>query len=678
MKHATADRYSIILPGSAINAGSDLKRPLKRGALMAVIGMMASIQPAAAQEAKPRSGAPVMLSPISIDAKADVITGGTQLEAEDFERINPETLRDIFRQEPGVEVGSPIAISQKIYVNGIEDSNLNVDIDGARQANKTYHHVGTTMVDPGVLKAVKVETGVAPADAGPFALAGTISLETKDGRDFVGPDETFGGFAKVAYNGNTDGLAEDLALAGRHMGFDIMAYGRHSTGRDYKDGDGNRVQGTEPSMKNYLTKLGYTAPNGYRVKVSATRYDDIALRDARPNFSLPDANGRAHTDYSRQSTTFSFGDETPTDMWDPKFSISRTASHLDTEQYTNSRNIIARVESINGKLQNTFTTAYGKITLGGDFLFDEGTGGVTSVSHTDRKEEVDNYGIFVQDRWAVSDVLRTSFGARIDRNQLTGNNGEKLTNTGVSGNANAEYDINKHLMVYGGAASVFGGIPMTEVGVQTADRNYDDVDPSRSYSGKIGANVKYDAFTIDAHLFKTRIENSHDLTSATRRTEYDLVTKGGNLSVRYDYASGYIRGGYSHADVTVDSEIPVSGGGAEHYQGALFGDKFTLEASHSISEYGLRIGTTNEWVLENGDTRSSFGEALNGYFLSNIYAEWQPQQIAGLKLRADVKNVFDRTYTDRSNAGQYNLSVATVEAYNDPGRTILVSAKYDF
>jgi len=641
-------------------------------------GLALAAPAALAQDAKPATDAPVQLAPISIDAKADVITGGTQLEAEDFDRINPETLRDIFRQEPGVEVGSPIAISQKVYVNGIEDSNLNVDIDGARQANRTYHHVGTTMVDPGLFKAVKIETGVAPSDAGPFALAGTISLETKDGRDFVGKDEMFGGFGKITYNDNSDGLAEDLALAGRHGGFDILFYGRDANGGEYKDGAGENVQGSEPSMDNFLAKVGYTAPNGYRIKVSATRYDDIALRDARPNFSLPNASGRAYTDYSRQSTTLSFGDETPTDSWDPKFSISRTFSHLDTEQFANSRNIIARVESINGKLQNTFTTGYGKITVGGDFLFDEGSGGVTSVSHTDRSEEVDNYGLFIQDRWEVNEAFRTSFGTRIDRNKLTGNNGEELTNTGLSGNVNAEYDINKMLMVYGGASSVFGGIPMTEMAVQTADRNYDDVDPSRSYSGKIGANVKHGAFTVDGHLFKTRIKNSHDLTSATRRTEYDLVTEGGNLSVRYDYAEGFMRGGFSRTDVTVDGVIPVSGGGAEHYQGALFGDKFTFEASHTFASYGLRVGTTNEWVLENDETQEVFGEALNGYFVANAYAEWMPEQIPGLMLRADVKNLFDRTYTDRSNAGQYNLSVSTVEPYNDPGRTILVTAKYDF
>lgn len=637
----------------------------------ALIGSAGTVE--AEDSAKPK---PVLLQPISIDAKADVITGGVQIESDDLDRINPQTLKDVFRQEPGVTVGSPIAISQKIYVNGIEDSNLAVDIDGARQANKTYHHAGTTIVDPGLFKAVKIETGVAPADAGPRALAGSISLETKDGRDLVAAGRTFGGFGKISYNDNDNSLTEDLALAARHSGFDIMAYGKHANGQDYKDGSGNEIQGSELSSKNYIGKVGFTANNGYRLKLSATRFDDIALRDGRMNFNVSSALGEAYTDYSRQSTTLSIGDETPTDMLDPKVSISRTVSHLDTEQYANSRNIIARVESINGKAQNTFTTQWSKITVGADYFRDTGSGGVTSSGNTDRTERVTNWGAFAQNRWSVTDALRTSFGMRVDKNELEGNEGTKLSNTGLSGNANAEYDISKNLMVYGGAGSVFGGIPMTEVGIQQSSYNYADVDPSRSYSGKLGATVKYDAFTVDTNVYKTRIDNSHDLTSSTRKNAFDVTTKGFNLSVRYDYASGFVRGTFSHSDLEIDSEIPTSGGN-EYYQGIIFGDKFTLEATHRFAQYGLRIGTTNEWVLENGDTQSITGEALNGYFVTNVYGEWTPEQVSGLTLRADIKNLFDRTYADQANTGTYSTSAA-VTAFNDPGRSVLLTAKYEF
>ncbi len=644
-----------------------------------VAGVCAALVPlsAVAQEKKDKDdeGA-IVLEPITIDAKADVITGGVQVNSEDLDRIDPVDIKDVFRQEPGVTVGAPLSIAQKVYVNGIEDTNLNVDVDGARQANKTYHHEGTTIVDPGLLKAVKVETGVAPADAGPQALAGTLTLETKDGRDFVARGDSFGGFAKLSYNSNTKGFSEDAALAVRHEGFDAIVYGTNAGGNNYKDGDGTTIIGTAPEVESGLIKLGFTNANGYRLKLSATRYDDIGYRPARTNFGLPTNFGYSHNDYSRQSVTVSFGDETPTDMLDPKISISQTKTHLDTYQYANNRSIIARVESINGKASNTFTTGLGKITAGADFYIDEGTGGVTSVSATDRKEKVSNYGLFGQARLSLSERFRTSFGGRVDHNRLIGNNNEHLNNTGLSGNANVEYDITSAFMGYAGVGTVFGGIPMTEIGIQTADRTYNDVETSRSFNVKVGGVYEVDGLSIDGNLFKTRIKNSHDLTTVDRSTNYDVTTEGINLTAKYDYGPGFVRGGFSTSKLRIDSAIPTSGG-TDYYHGILTGDMLTFEAVHNFDTYDVRVGTTNELVLENDDTQETRGFSLNGYFVANVYAEWFPEQLDGLSLRADVKNLLDRTYADRANTGSYSTN-ANVAAFNDPGRTLLLTAKYDF
>lgn len=632
-----------------------------------------------ADKDKEQDGA-IVLAPISVDAKADVITGGVQVEAEDLDRINPQTVRDVFRQEPGVTVSSPIPISQKIYVNGIEDTNLNVDIDGARQANKAYHHIGTTIIDPGMFKAVKIESGVAPADAGPRALAGSISLETKDGRDFVLPGETHGGFGKLSYNNNSEAFSEQAAGAIRAGNFDAVIYGQKINGRDFKDGDGNFIEGTRPDNTNFIAKIGYTAPNGYRAKLSTTRFDDVSVRDGRMNFSVSSALGTAYTDYSRQQTTFSFGDETPTDTWDPKFSLSRTFTHLGAE-FSNGTHIIAWIESYNGKASNTFTTDLGTITTGADFFVDTGTGssdvsggGITRDGFR-RTEREHDYGVFAQARLSLTEDIRTSFGGRYDYHRLEGNDDTVLTNSGPSGNANVEYDITDNVMGYAGASTVFGGVPMTEVGIQGTYYDYTDVDTSRSYNAKIGLNVRFGDFTIDGHVFKTRIDNAHDLTSSTRSAASNVETEGGNITARYDYGSGFVRAGYSKTDFRVNSD--VIGSGSESYLGVLLGDSISFEAHHDLRDMGVRVGTTNEYVFRNEDTKEITGEALNSYFVSNVYAEYMPETVNGLTLRADIRNLFDKTYADRANIGQYSTSAAVTPFY-EPGRTFLLSAKLEF
>ena len=63
---------------------------------------------------------------------------------------------------------------------------LAVTVDGAAQNNKVFHHNGTTLIDPSLLKAVRVDAGVAPADAGFAALTGSIVYEIPiQGGDFV-------------------------------------------------------------------------------------------------------------------------------------------------------------------------------------------------------------------------------------------------------------------------------------------------------------------------------------------------------------------------------------------------------------------------------------------------------------------------------------------------------------
>lgn len=664
--------------------GSPFHAPrVSRAALLAGLTVLAYPLAGHAQSANDQNaGGTVVLAPISVDAKADVITGGVQMDEDDFERINPQTLQDLFSQEPGVSVSSPLPAAQKIFVNGIEDTNLAVDIDGARQANKTYHHSGTTVLDPGLFKAVKIESGVAPADAGPAALAGSISLETKDGRDLVKEGNVFGGFTKLSYNSNVREFGGDVALAANAQGFDILLYGTRSEGDAYHDGDGNTVEGTQAASRNVIGKLAYTAGNGYRFKLGFTRFDDNALRDGRLNFGSPAANvGEAYNDYSRQSLSFSFGDETPTDTLDPVVTFSVTKAHLDADQYASNRNIIARINSMNGKAQNTFATDYGAITVGGDYFRDEGSGGLTSTGETMNREIVTNYGAYVQARTDWTDDLRTSVGGRYDFNELVGVDDSTNKTNGASGNINAEYDLNDRIMGYGGVGTVFGGLPMTEVGVlrENATYTYDGMEGERSFNGKLGARVTFGDVTVDGHVFKTYIRNRHELSnsaSTSRDVSYSVKTDGLNLAARYDYGSGYVRAGYTHADVEVNGQTPTSAA-SDYYTGRLLGDIITLEAHHTLSDYNTRIGMTSEIALSDSATYEYVGEDLNGYFVANIYGEWKPDELPGLTLRADIRNLFDRTYADRFNAGGYSTN-SVVVATNNPGRTFLVSAKYEF
>ena len=72
--------------------------------------------------------------------------------------------------------GANRTAAQKIYVRGIEETSLNVSIDGARQGGNLYSHSGdNSNIDPFLLKQVTVEPGTGSALTGPGALGGAIA-----------------------------------------------------------------------------------------------------------------------------------------------------------------------------------------------------------------------------------------------------------------------------------------------------------------------------------------------------------------------------------------------------------------------------------------------------------------------------------------------------------------------
>ena len=136
-------------------------------------------------------------------AAAQSLLGNTQITEEEIESRNPATVKDVFAGESSVTVSGGAAMAQKVMVNGIEESLLSVTIDGARQNKSAFHHTGNVLLDPALLKRVEVSEGIAPADAGPGALAGQIAYETKDVGDLLDDGDSFGGFSSVT--GGTNG-----------------------------------------------------------------------------------------------------------------------------------------------------------------------------------------------------------------------------------------------------------------------------------------------------------------------------------------------------------------------------------------------------------------------------------------------------------------------------------------
>jgi hemoglobin/transferrin/lactoferrin receptor protein len=635
-----------------------------------------------------------LLSPIVVRGQSigqgDV--GETVIGPQELERINPSSIADVFREEAGVQVGSSLPMSQKVYVHGIEETNLAVSIDGARQNNKVFHHNATNLIDPAILKAVDVDSGIAPADAGPGALAGAINYETRDARDLLAYGKSFGGFVTSTYNFNSATAVTGLSAYGQQDGLDFLGYFTFGKGNDFHGGNGDVVEGTETNLLSGLGKIAYEFESGDRFEISHDRLVDDAPRPYRANAGFVDTSRPWEPrvrDYrlERQNTVFTYTDETPEGWWDPKVMLAYGATEVTIPIFGPGGYLYddsGKTSTFNGKIENKFSFDTGNVIAGFDFYNDMAE--LDDPSDAGR-EKARNLGIYAQARLEPWERSRLSFGARADHHNFTGVEDSEFTNSGISANISGEYDITDILIAKAGFSHVWAGAPLTENFIINPAWNYgsDGPEPVTADNYMIGLEADYKGFTAEASLFRTDIDNArtpfYRYSAAVPapfpgalpalRTR-DLTSKGFEIGAGYEWESGYVKVKYAHIDVDVDGRPANSDSG--NYLASPVGDIITITATQTVEEWNLTVGGDIE-IAPQYDNVVGSTKPYKAYEVVNVFAEWKPQQLQNVTFRADVKNLFDESYSDRATYGQ---EFGNVTPLYEPGRSLLITAKATF
>lgn len=599
--------------------------------------------------------------------------GDIAVSAEALDRRNPSTLKEVFAGESGVSVGGGVPLSQKVYVRGVEETNLAVTIDGARQNNKVFHHTGTNLIDPGMLKAVRVDPGVAPADAGPGALGGAITYEVADPRDLLAPGQTLGGFVSGSYDTNGETATVATSAYGQASGFEVLGYLQRAEGDDYEAGNGKTVDGTGADLLSGLAKLAYETPELGRLEVSAQRVRDDSFRPFRANIGAlpnrPDPTVRRY-DMERNTVSARYDYAGGTGLWDPSAVVAYSGTVLKVPEPYGSE---GTTESISGRVDNTFhLTDVDSVVVGLDFYND--TAAYDDPS-TDVEETARNVGVFSQARLEPLQMLSLSFGLRGDKQWFEGVDGTEIENTGLSGNVSAAVYVNDHVTLSAGYSNVWGGIALAENYILNPDWSYDgSMTGVRAQNLTAGVETQYEGFTFGAHVFRSDFTDARDESYRGGASQTaDFETRGYTLSAGYDWQAGFVEVSFT------DSEIEVEGSPVDtdltQYFGAPLGQVFAVEAAHRFDSIGLLVGGRLDAALENTDTEEAGGAALPAYEVVSLYTEYQPAALDFLTLRLEANNVFDESYADRATYGQ---DFASVEPLREQGRSFLLKAKAEF
>ncbi|MCK9504843.1 MAG: TonB-dependent receptor [Porticoccaceae bacterium] len=629
--------------------------------------------------AAPEGDSATALPPVKIGASA--IAGAQTTVAYDYEEIQasqPQDLKDLFRKEPSVAVGGSMAINQKVYVRGVEETAMLVKVDGGRQNNKVFHHNATNLIDPALLKAVRASAGVAPADDGPGAIGGSLIYETVDVADLLDSDRDFGGFVNGRYGSNGDHTTTAGSLYGRSNGFEFLGYLNHVDGDDYEDGEGDTVRFTGPALLSGLAKIAYENQQAGRFELTHERVNDDAARPYRANFGgltagRPVPESRIY-DLSRENTVFNYSRETGGGLWNPSLTVANNETELETREVPLSDPSATIVytgitESTSAVVKNTFHTAFAEIAAGVDYYDDSAI--FKFAGDPDLEEQAENVGAFVQFRQPVGDNVDLSYGLRYDQQDFTGTDGSDQDDSGLSANLFGEVRLNDHVSLNAGYADVWGGIALAENYILNGAWNYASIAPVEANNYSVGIKLNGNGFVAEANSFRTKIDNGRVASwGGGPNLVSDFDIEGFDVLVGYFARRGNVSLKYANIESEKDGVI------ASSYDGNYFtiplGELFTVTGALHFPEQRLELGLNAEIALDNNDVETS-GASQKGYTVIGAYADYAI--LDSLSLRFEIDNLTDEAYTDRATYGQ---EFPTVKTLLEPGRSFVVSARYTF
>lgn len=656
------------------------------------------------------------------EAPADIVVVGAltdvEIDREEIELLQANDLADLFRNVPSVSVGGGVGLAQKIYVRGLEDSLLNVTIDGAPQRGTLFHHVGRVTIEPELLETVDVQAGPGEATAGFGAVGGAIRFRTRNAVDMLEDGRDIGGIAKAGWFSN-DGYKLSGTVYGRIAGdVGILASYVHVNRDPYKDGDGVRQLATGAEQNLGFVKIGGELGGGHRVTASYEQRRESGRFGQRPNWpavvgQLFDVKGK------RQTAVLNYGYE-----GDSGVGIEATGYWTRTN-FTQNRDdrwglYGAEIETYGFDARANLAIGNHAITVGAEHRRDEVTSAYLSApamwqdwawdpnigSFTEKGSLM---GVYIQDHWRVADPLLISFGARYDAYDLDQTTYRTGTHSdGVSVNVGAEYEIIPGLSLNAGYAEAFRG---KEIGdAFTLEKRPGRLSLSPTLRPErvdnLEGGVKYDlgGFTASAVYYEMTIKNvildqlGRDAAQPVQDAVYyenvgTFKSKGVELRAGYRTGPFSIDAYYNHYDSRLNGNRIE---GYEHIAlGNSMGDNWAVTAGFQPSEhFNFRASVTR--VEDLNDIEVLFREVQlypddisetqfidkPGYTTVDLFGSWRPFGTDRLELQAAVYNLFDKRYIAHASVADYGQlglpDYAIVSGLPEPGRNVRLTASVRF
>ena len=580
------------------------------------------------------------------------LTAESVIDQESLEKYQAADLEDIFKNNPDVSVGGGFSTAQKIYVRGIEDTNLNVSIDGATQAGYLFHHQGRIGVEPELLKRVEVRAGAGLATDGPGALGGAIRFTTKDPEDLLREGEQFGGLAKLGYSSNSKGLKLNTSLFGRLSDdVSVLASVTRQDSKEIVDGNGDKLNNTSSQIDSGLFKVVGHLSDDQTVRLSHDVRKDDGVRSLRPHFISAGWN-RANKQKSRRETTnFQYNLNPDNDALNLQSNLYFTKSYMT--QKSSKKNNGAGVKSLGFDLKNSHIIDAHRLTYGLNFRNDTAYYINRPADSAKKDEKQDVLGLFVQDQLPLTDRLTLNTGVRYDHYTLKDNIGQKFKSNGISPNLNLNYALTDAIDIHGGYARAYRGVNMKEAYLLNYATNDANLKGQKADNLELGFDYSMGSLKFGGTAYVAKIRHvATRVKGGIVKNTGDVKNKGVNLFMDYGWENTTLHLGYSHNRPEMNGE-PLDDGNMSI--GTAVGDTLTASLTHMLPEHNLELGWSMKAVKRLTRLPADRAEKP-GYAVNDVFAKWHPQGNEDLSVIMTVKNLLNRQYLSH---GSYGVSTSS-------------------
>ena len=654
-------------------------------------------------------GSPGALEELTVVGRAT----NTVVVPEDIENYQAVDLSDVFRQIPSISVGGSVGIAQKIYVRGLEDSKINVTVDGAPQTSTLFHHIGRVTIDPDLLQEVEVQAGAGEATSGSGAIGGAIRFKTKDINDVLEAGERFGGKLKLNAFSNTEGKQYSANLYGRfNESWGGIAYFKSADNENMQDGEGNEIFGTAAEQKMAFLKVSGDISEGQSLSFSYEERDEEADFGARPNWVVTE-DDPLHFSEAKRETFIGNYSLASGEYVDLDATLYSTESSFRGGRF----DWLAEISTLGFDIRNTSDLGINTLTYGVEYREDQVDSGYADPQpEEDHREEGGVTGIYAQTHTQITDALVLSYGLRYDNYQfeqkilLDDYYGDAIEvdpaefdKSELSINAGLSYEFVDNLTFGLGYAEAARGKEIgdgftidsylyREGGVVASDLELEKV-------ANVEASLTYDVddFKASFAVFQSEIDDAIFARSATYENIGTVKATGVELDFEYQLDNLALYLGISSTDTVLEPADgvylvdydSVSLNGYEYSGlGNSRGDTLNAGLNYSATsdiELGFNISHVQDLTIDTlhedldaGYVTELYSLTKPSYTVVDIFADWDITEKFALNLA--VTNLFDELYRDHSSVGDYSevpgygLVVGPWEA----GRDIRLSASFSF